>query len=157
LKYRSDIDGLRTIAVFIVILNHAGFSLFSGGFVGVDVFFVISGFLITSIIYPKIIDKSFSLGWFFSRRIKRLMPVLFCVIAVTALVFTVVMLPQDLVKFYHSIIWVIMYVANFFMWINHGGYFDGNSQEAPLLHTWSLAVEEQYYFVWPLMLIVLKI
>jgi len=154
LKYRSDIDGLRTIAVFIVILNHAGFSLFSGGFVGVDVFFVISGFLITSIIYPKIIDKSFSLGWFFSRRIKRLMPVLFCVIAVTALVFTVVMLPQDLVKFYHSIIWVIMYVANFFMWINHGGYFDGNSQEAPLLHTWSLAVEEQYYFVWPLMLIV---
>jgi len=153
LKYRSDIDGLRTIAVFIVILNHAGFSLFSGGFVGVDVFFVLSGFLITSIIYPKIIDKSFSLGWFFSRRIKRLMPVLFCVIAITALVFTVVMLPEDLVKFYHSIIWVLMYGANFFMWINHGGYFDGNSQEVPLLHTWSLAVEEQYYFVWPVMLI----
>jgi peptidoglycan/LPS O-acetylase OafA/YrhL len=153
LKYRSDIDGLRTIAVFIVILNHAGFSFFSGGFVGVDVFFVLSGFLITSIIYPKIIDKNFSLGWFFSRRIKRLMPVLFCVIAVTAMVFTVVMLPQDLIKFYRSIIWVLLYGANFFMWINHGGYFNGNSQEVPLLHTWSLAVEEQYYFVWPVMLI----
>lgn len=154
LNYRSDIDGLRTIAVFTVILNHAGFSLFSGGFVGVDVFFVISGFLITSIIYPKIVENNFSFGWFFSRRIKRLMPVLFCVIAVTAAVFSMIMLPQDLMKFYHSIIWVLMYVANFFMWINHGGYFDGNSQEVPLLHTWSLAVEEQYYFIWPVMLII---
>lgn len=153
MKYRSDIDGLRTIAVFTVILNHAGFSFFSGGFVGVDVFFVISGFLITSIIYPKIVDNTFNLGWFFSRRIKRLMPVLFVVIGVTAAVFTFVMLPQDLMKFYHSIIWVLLYAANFFMWIHHGGYFGGNSQEVPLLHMWSLAVEEQYYFVWPIMLI----
>ncbi|WP_206483089.1 acyltransferase family protein [Thalassotalea sp. G2M2-11] len=154
MNYRSDIDGLRTIAVFLVILNHAGFSLFSGGYVGVDVFFVISGFLITSIIYPKIVEKNFSIGWFLSRRIKRLMPVLFFIIFIIAIVFSLIMLPQDLVKFYQSIIWVILYAGNFFMWIHHGGYFDGNSQEAPLLHTWSLAVEEQYYFVWPIMLII---
>lgn len=153
MNYRSDIDGLRTIAVFIVILNHAGFSFFSGGFVGVDVFFVISGFLITAIIYPKIVEKTFSIGWFLSRRIKRLMPVLFFIIFITAIVFTMVMLPQDLIKFYHSIIWVLLYAGNFFMWIHHGGYFDGNSQEVPLLHMWSLAVEEQYYFIWPIMLI----
>lgn len=153
MNYRSDIDGLRTIAVFTVILNHAGFSLFSGGFVGVDVFFVISGFLITAIIYPKISEKKFSIGWFLSRRIKRLMPVLFFIVFVSIIFFTILMLPQDLMKFYRSIIWVLLYAGNFFMWIHHGGYFDGNSQEAPLLHTWSLAVEEQYYFVWPLMLI----
>jgi len=154
LNYRSDIDGLRTIAVFTVILNHAGFTFFSGGFIGVDVFFVISGFLITSIIYPKITENTFNIGWFLSRRIKRLMPVLFFIVLVTIVVFSLVMLPQDLMVFYRSVIWVLLYAGNFFMWIHHGGYFDGNSQEAPLLHTWSLAVEEQYYFVWPLMLIV---
>jgi peptidoglycan/LPS O-acetylase OafA/YrhL len=121
LKYRSDIDGLRTIAVFIVILNHAGFTFFSGGFVGVDVFFVLSGFLITSIIYPKIVEQNFSIGWFLSRRIKRLMPVLFFIITITMIAFTIVMLPQDLMKFYRSIIWVLLYAGNFFMWIHHGG------------------------------------
>jgi peptidoglycan/LPS O-acetylase OafA/YrhL len=152
-KYRSDIDGLRTIAVLLVILNHAGFTSISGGFVGVDVFFVISGFLITAIIAPKIANNTFSIGWFLSRRIKRLMPVLFFIIIASALLFTFVMLPQDLTKFYRSIIWVVLYGANFFFWREHGGYFDGNSEEVPLLHTWSLAVEEQYYLVWPIMLI----
>lgn len=155
MNYRSDIDGLRTIAVFLVILGHAGFTTVSGGFIGVDVFFVISGFLITSIIAPKIKDKTFSIGWFLSRRIKRLMPVLFFIIAASVLLFSFVMLPQDLVKFYRSIIWVILYGANFFFWREHGGYFDGNSSEVPLLHTWSLAVEEQYYLVWPIMLMVM--
>jgi peptidoglycan/LPS O-acetylase OafA/YrhL len=155
LQYRTDIDGLRTLAVGLVILNHAGFSFFPGGFVGVDVFFVISGFLITSIITPKIIDKSFSIPWFLSRRIKRLMPVLFFITIITIAVFTVFMLPQDLSKFYRSVLWVIFYGANFFFWREHGGYFDGGSQEAPLLHTWSLAVEEQYYLFWPIMLIIM--
>jgi peptidoglycan/LPS O-acetylase OafA/YrhL len=154
LKYRSDIDGLRTIAVGLVILNHVGFSFFSGGFVGVDVFFVISGFLITAIIFPMIQDKSFSIAWFLSRRIKRLMPVLLFVIFITMVVFSFILLPQDLMKFYRSIIWVILYGGNFFFWREYGGYFDGGSQEAPLLHTWSLAVEEQYYLLWPLMLLV---
>lgn len=154
LKYRSDIDGLRTIAVGLVILNHAGFSFFTGGFVGVDVFFVISGFLITAIIFPKISEQNFSVLDFLSRRIKRLMPVLLFVILITAISFTFIMLPEDLMRFYKSIIWVVLYGANFFFWIEHGGYFDGGSQEAPLLHTWSLAVEEQYYLLWPLMLII---
>jgi len=154
LEYRSDIDGLRTIAVGLVILNHVGFNLFSGGFVGVDVFFVISGFLITAIIFPKIKENTFSIAWFLSRRIKRLMPVLLFVIFITLVVFTFILLPQDLMKFYRSIIWVILYGGNIFFWREYGGYFDGGSQEAPLLHTWSLAVEEQYYLLWPLMLLV---
>lgn len=153
LQYRKDIDGFRTIAVLLVILNHAGFTFFSGGFVGVDVFFVISGFLITAIIAPKIADKTFSFAWFLSRRIKRLMPVLLFIVFVTAAVFTAFMLPQDLMRFYRSIIWVVLYGANIFFWREHGGYFDGGSQEAPLLHTWSLAVEEQYYLLWPLLLL----
>ena len=152
MNYRSDIDGLRTIAVFLVIFNHVGFSFFTGGFVGVDVFFVISGFLITSIIHPRIQQKTFSFAWFISRRVKRLMPVLFAIIFITMGIFTLVMLPQDLIKFYKSIIWVVFYAGNIFFWREHGGYFDGGSQEAPLLHTWSLAVEEQYYFIWPLLL-----
>lgn len=154
MNYRSDIDGLRTIAVALVILNHAGFSFFSGGFVGVDVFFVISGFLITAIIFPKITEKKFSVLDFLSRRIKRLMPVLLFVVLVTAICATFIMLPEDLMRFYKSIVWVVLYGANFFFWIEHGGYFDGGSQEAPLLHTWSLAVEEQYYLLWPLMLLI---
>jgi len=153
-NYRIDIDGLRTIAVMLVIFNHVGFSFFSGGYVGVDVFFVISGFLITSIILPKVEKGEFSYTWFLSRRIKRLMPVLFFVILVSTVVYSFVLLPIDLSKFYASIIWVIFYGANFFFWREHGGYFDGGSSEVPLLHTWSLAVEEQYYFLWPLMLII---
>ncbi|MBB6541928.1 acyltransferase family protein [Thalassotalea piscium] len=153
MNYRIDIDGLRTIAVALVILNHAGFSAFSGGFVGVDVFFVISGFLITAIIFPQIIAKTFSIKTFLSRRIKRLMPVLLFVVLITAIVFSFIMLPEDLMRFYRSIIWVVLYGANFFFWKAYGGYFDGGSQEAPLLHTWSLAIEEQYYLLWPLMLL----
>jgi len=152
MHYRKDIDGLRTIAVALVIFNHFGFSTFSGGYVGVDVFFVISGFLITSIIYPKIADKRFSYKDFLVKRIKRLMPVLFFVMAISSIVFTIILLPNDLIKFYKSLIWISLYVGNFFFWREHGGYFDGNSQEAPLLHTWSLAVEEQYYLIWPIML-----
>lgn len=154
MNYRRDIDGLRAIAVMLVILNHVGFSFFCGGYVGVDVFFVISGFLITAIIFPKIVNNDFTVSWFLSRRIKRLMPVLLFVVLITMIVFTFVLLPQDLVKFYRSVIWVILYGANFFFWREHGGYFDGGSQEAPLLHTWSLAVEEQYYLIWPVMLVI---
>jgi len=154
LKYRSDIDGLRTIAVVLVILNHIGLGLFSGGFVGVDVFFVISGFLITAIIYPLIAIKEFSFKWFIARRIKRLMPVLFFVLFVSLVFYSSFMLPKDLLQFYQSILWIIFYGGNFFFWREYGGYFDGGSSEVPLLHTWSLAIEEQYYFIWPIILIV---
>jgi peptidoglycan/LPS O-acetylase OafA/YrhL len=153
LKYRSDIDGLRSIAVLLVILNHAGFTFLSGGFVGVDVFFVLSGYLITSIIAAKVKTESFDFYWFFVRRIKRLLPASFVVIFVTAIAFTFIMLPQDLVRFYKSIIWVVFYLGNIFFWREHGGYFGGDAGEAPLLHTWSLAVEEQYYLVWPVIIL----
>jgi len=156
MNYRKDIDGLRTIAVTLVIFNHVGFTFFSGGFIGVDVFFVLSGFLITSIIYPKIQDNTFDFGWFLSRRIRRLMPVLFVVMGVSSLVFTAILLPSDLSLFYKSLVSISLYLGNFFFWIEHGGYFAGTSQEAPLLHTWSLAVEEQYYFIWPLALLFLS-
>ena len=155
LKYRSDIDGLRAIAVMSVLAFHSGITLFSGGYIGVDVFFVLSGFLITSIIYPKIQDKTFEFGWFLSRRIRRLMPVLFVVMGVSTVAFTFILLPTDLELFYKSIVSISLYLGNFFFWIEHGGYFAGTTQEVPLLHTWSLAVEEQYYFVWPLVLIAL--
>ena len=118
MQYRKDIDGLRTIAVALVILNHAGFTFFSGGFIGVDVFFVLSGFLITTIIYPKIQDKTFEFGWFLSRRIRRLMPVLFVVMGVSALVFTFTLLPSDLVLFYKSLISISLYLGNFFWFFN---------------------------------------
>ena len=94
------------------LFNHAGFSFFAGGFVGVDVFFVISGFLITPIIHPRIQQKTFSFSWFISRRIKRLMPALFAIIFITMGLFTLLMLPQDLVKFYKSIVWVVFYSGN---------------------------------------------
>ena len=155
MNYRHDIDGLRSLAVLLVILNHAGFSFLPGGFIGVDVFFVISGFLITGIISTSISNKSFSFSDFLARRIKRLMPMLFVVVFVSTVIFSFILLPQDLSKYYRSILWVIFYGGNFFFWREHGGYFNGDSQEAPLLHTWSLAVEEQFYLIWPLILFLL--
>ncbi|MGB2741768.1 MAG: acyltransferase family protein [Cognaticolwellia sp.] len=156
MQYRKDIDGLRAIAVALVIINHAGFSFFTGGFIGVDVFFVLSGYLITAIIYPRIQEETFEFGWFLSRRIRRLMPVLFVVMGVSTVVFTFILLPTDLVLFYKSLVSISLYLGNFFFWLEHGGYFAGTTQEVPLLHTWSLAVEEQYYFVWPIALILLS-
>ena len=155
MEYRSDIDGLRSIAVFLVILDHAGFALFSGGFVGVDVFFVISGFLITGIVHRAITAGKFSMGSFLGRRMKRLLPALLLTVGVTAVAFTFVMLPSDLVNLYGSVIWVVLYLGNFFFWRVYGGYFGANAEEAPLLHTWSLAIEEQYYLIWPITLLVI--
>lgn len=153
MNYRSDIDGLRSIAVMLVIINHAGFSFLPGGFIGVDVFFVLSGFLITTIIAEKVRSESFNFQWFFVRRIKRLLPASFAVLFATGIAFSFIMLPDDLTRFYKSIIWVCLYMGNIFFWREHGGYFGGDAAEAPLLHTWSLAVEEQYYLIWPAMLI----
>ena len=152
-SHRADIDGLRSIAVLLVVFNHAGLGLFSGGFVGVDIFFVISGFLITSIIFNGLLANTFSFADFYVRRIKRLMPALFVVLFATTIFAVIYLYPSDLEKYARSLVWVIFYVGNFYFWLKHGGYFEGNTQEAPLLHTWSLAVEEQYYLLWPLYLI----
>lgn len=152
-QYRSDIDGLRAIAVMLVVLYHFGFSGITGGFVGVDVFFVISGFLITQILSKQISEGKFSFKEFYVRRIKRLMPAMLAMVSVAFVVFSFILAPNDYQMFSKSIIWVSMYLANIFYWKEYGGYFAGDTQEAPILHTWSLAVEEQFYLIWPLFLV----
>lgn len=152
-KYRKDIDGLRSIAVMMVVLYHFGFQGISGGFVGVDVFFVISGFLISQIISKQVLDGSFSFKQFYVRRIKRLMPAMLVMVGVTFAIFSFVLLPNDYQMLSKSIIYVSAYLANIFFWKEYGGYFAGDTQEAPLLHTWSLAVEEQFYVFWPIFIL----
>lgn len=153
LKYRKDIDGLRSIAVMLVVLYHFGFTGITGGFVGVDVFFVISGFLITQIIAKQVANGTFSFKQFYTRRIKRLMPAMLAMVSITFVVFSFVLLPSDYEMLASSIIYVSGYLANIFFWQEYGGYFAGATQEAPLLHTWSLAVEEQFYVFWPVFIL----
>ena len=154
MNYRKDIDGLRAIAVSLVVLYHFGFTSISGGFVGVDVFFVLSGFLITLVIKKQIEEQKFSFKEFYIRRIKRLMPALIVMIGVTYIAFSLILTPSDYSLYAQSIIYVSLYVANVFYWLNYAGYFAGETQEAAYLHTWSLAVEEQFYFIFPLYLII---
>lgn len=151
IAYRPEIDGLRAIAVIPVILFHADFKSFSGGFVGVDVFFVISGFLITSIIVKDLSQNRFSLINFYERRARRILPALFAV-SVTCIPFAWVwMTPDDLDRFGRSLISVATFSSNIFFWKNTG-YFAPAASENPLLHTWSLAVEEQFYLFFPIIL-----
>lgn len=129
--------------------------LLPGGFVGVDIFFVISGFLITSQIYKEVNEQSFSIQQFYKRRINRIVPALAVVIAVTLCAGFVLHSPSDLVLLAKSALASIFGLSNLFFWREYGNYFASNSAEAPLLHTWSLGVEEQFYFIWPLLLILL--
>jgi peptidoglycan/LPS O-acetylase OafA/YrhL len=146
--HRREIDGLRALAVIPVMLFHAGFRLFGGGFVGVDVFFVISGFLITSLIVAEMQADEFSFLSFYERRIRRIFPALFLVIAVSALCAFLIMLPHQLKQFADSVSSVSYFGSNF-EFASKSGYFDVNVDELPLLHTWSLAVEEQFYVIFP--------
>lgn len=151
MNYRPDIDGLRAIAVSTVVLFHAGASIFSGGYIGVDVFFVISGYLITGIINNEIVSGKFSLANFFERRIRRIFPALFFMIAVTSLFASIFMMPKDLMDFSKSLVATVFSGSNMLFWWQ-SGYFDGAAEAKPLLHTWSLAVEEQFYLVFPISL-----
>ena len=151
MKYRSEIDGLRALAVLPVILFHAGFSEFSGGFIGVDVFFVISGYLITSIILNDLAAGKFSLANFYARRARRILPPLFLVMLVCIPVAMKTMLPSQYEDFSRSLIAVTVFVSNIFFW-RESDYFAADAREKPLLHTWSLGVEEQYYLLFPLFL-----
>ena len=150
MNYRREIDGLRSVAVIPVVLFHAGFQQFSGGFVGVDIFFVISGYLITSIIIAERGKGHFSLLKFYERRARRILPVLFFVLACCLPFAWAWMLPEQMASFARSIIAVCLFGSNFLFWHESGGYFAAASEEQPLLHTWSLAVEEQYYMLFPL-------
>lgn len=154
MQYRREIDGLRTIAVVPVILFHAGFSVFSGGYVGVDVFFVISGYLITTILIDEREKGTYSLLGFYERRARRILPALFLVMAV-CLPFAWLRMPPDLFEDYaRSILFAALFVSNVHFW-EFTGYFAADSEMQPLLHTWSLAVEEQYYLLFPLVLMAL--
>jgi len=152
--YRTEIDGLRAIAVLPVILFHAGFTHFGGGYVGVDVFFVISGFLITTIIINDIDNNAFSFVDFYERRIRRIIPALFFIIICCIPFAVMLLLPSSLKEFSESIASVLLFVSNIFFWAQTD-YFAESSHLKPLLHTWSLAVEEQYYLLFPPLLLLI--
>ncbi|HFI7520641.1 TPA: acyltransferase family protein [Escherichia coli] len=149
LKYRPDIDGLRALAVLLVVLYHAKLPI-PGGFIGVDVFFVISGFLITSIIDKEIRNKEFTFSSFYVRRVKRLVPAFFALVIALFLYCSYYLMPDDLISFSKSAMYALLGVSNFYFYANTN-YFDSSATE-PLLHTWSLSVEEQFYLFWPLIL-----
>lgn len=151
MKYRPEIDGLRAIAVLPVIFFHADFSFFKGGFIGVDVFFVISGYLITHIILNALQNETFSLAKFYERRARRILPALFTVMLISIPLSTVFLEPNHLKSFFKSVIGVSLFSSNFIFWLE-SSYWGIASEMKPLIHTWSLAVEEQYYFIFPLFL-----
>lgn len=151
MDYRKEIDGLRALAVLPVIFFHAGFNAFSGGFVGVDVFFVISGYLITSIILAEHQEGSYSLVNFYERRARRILPALFVVMAACLPVAWFWLLPEDMKNFSESLVATSFFSSNILFW-KTSNYFSSSAELKPLLHTWSLAVEEQYYLFFPLFL-----
>jgi peptidoglycan/LPS O-acetylase OafA/YrhL len=154
--YRADIDGLRAIAVLAIIAFHIDEELLPGGFLGVDLFFVISGFLITGIIYPQIVERRFSFVEFYWRRVKRILPALFVVVAATLLAGLLLLMPDDLKRLAQSAIYSLLSLANLYFYLKiDTGYFADDSAELPLLHLWSLGVEEQFYLLWPLLLVLL--
>ena len=147
--YRKEIDGLRAIAVMSVILFHAGFEWFKGGYIGVDVFFVISGYLITSLIVSERMENNFSLVKFYERRARRVLPALFFIMLVSIPCAWLLMLPYQLEDFAKSILAVCVFSSNILFW-RESGYFSEATELKPLLHTWSLSIEEQFYLFFPL-------
>ncbi|EXJ14351.1 acyltransferase family protein [Imhoffiella purpurea] len=150
--YRPDIDGLRALAILPVVLFHAGVPGFAGGFVGVDVFFVISGFLITRIIEDEHASGRFSIAGFYERRVRRILPALFTVLACSTLFAALLLMPTQYQAYSRSLIAATLFVSSF-LFRRENGYFDLASDEKPLLHTWSLSVEELYYLFFPMILI----
>ena len=153
--YRPDIDGLRAIAIILVIIFHAGFSFFSGGYIGVDVFFVLSGFLITSLIDYEIKEKIFSFKEFYLRRIRRIVPVLVFILLVITIPAYFFLFADNLESFGRTLIHTFLCTNNFYLYLNLSDYFAENSDLIPFLHTWSLSVEEQFYFFLPPFLLLL--
>ncbi len=153
MKYRSEIDGLRALAVIPVILFHAGIKAFSGGFVGVDIFFVISGYLITTILLNELrTTGNISIVQFYERRARRILPALFIVVVACLPFAWLWLLPQDMKNFAQSIVAISVFASNILFW-RTSGYFDAAAELKPLIHTWSLSVEEQYYVLFPPLLL----
>ena len=154
MRYRAEIDGLRALAVLPVILFHAGVDSFSGGFAGVDVFFVISGYLITGIIADDLAGGRFRLSHFYARRARRILPALFVVVIACIPAAWLLLTPVGLKDFAGSLLAVAAFSSNFLFWAE-SGYFGPQAELQPLLHTWSLAIEEQFYLLFPLLLLAL--
>jgi peptidoglycan/LPS O-acetylase OafA/YrhL len=151
--YRREVDGLRAIAVLSVIFSHAGFNFFSGGFVGVDIFFVISGYLITVLVITDLENKRFDIGDFYERRARRILPALFVMLLACVPFAWILLLPGDFQQFFESFLSVIFFGSNFFFWLQGSNYFALSAETQPLLHTWSLAIEEQFYLLFPVFLL----
>jgi peptidoglycan/LPS O-acetylase OafA/YrhL len=149
--YRAEVDGLRAISVALVVLFHLAGASVPGGFVGVDVFFVISGYLISRILLAAMAAGTFSLRWFYERRMRRIIPALFAILAFCLVAGYVLLTPGDYRQFARSALYALAGVSNVYF-LDNTGYFDGGAEFMPLLHTWSLGVEEQFYLFWPLFL-----
>ena len=152
MKHRREIDGLRALAILPVLIYHAGFSWMPGGFFGVDIFFVISGFLITGIILNELNTTGrFSIVGFYERRARRIMPALFLVMIVTTIVACFILFPEQWATYLGSLVSMTYFGSNYYF-LGKSGYFDPNIDLNPMLHTWSLAIEEQFYVIFPLLL-----
>lgn len=153
-SYRPDIDGLRAVAVLSVILFHIDKTLLPGGFVGVDIFFVISGYLISLHIFRDLSRQRFSIIEFYRRRIKRIMPAMLAVVLVVVALSQVILRPADAEGVAESGLWSLLSMANVYFWLSEDtSYFAAASSQKPLLHLWSLGIEEQFYLFWPLILL----
>src|ERR1700761_3785895 len=154
LRYRPDVDGLRAVAIVPVVLYHYGFWPFTGGFVGVDVFFVISGFLITGLIHREMMEGRFSIRHFYERRIRRIFPALFVMLALATVAAAIILFPSDFERYADSLFATAFFAPNFEFW-RETGYFDVAAEWKPLLHLWSIAVEEQFYLIFPALLLLI--
>ena len=157
LKYRPDLDGLRTIAVYLVLLFHAGLGWAGGGFIGVDLFFVLSGFLVTSVILSEIESTGrLRISNFYSRRVRRLLPAALVVIVATCVAFTILWSVARRLAIVSDAQSALLYVANWHFLGQAGNYFATDIDKSPFLHFWSLSIEEQFYFVFPVVLVLLS-
>ena len=152
-NYRPEIDSLRAFSVLIVIFFHLEFKFFEGGFIGVDIFFVISGYLISKLILNEYNEKKFNLLNFYERRFRRIIPNLYFVITVSLILSIFILTPDKLISFSKSVIGNLLFFSNIIFW-KEGGYFDLINSSKPLFHTWSLGVEEQFYFLFPIFTII---
>ncbi|MGC6388422.1 acyltransferase family protein [Ewingella sp. S1.OA.A_B6] len=152
IKYRSDIDGLRAVAIIPVVFFHVGYEFFKGGYVGVDVFFVISGYLITTILLNSMNNGTYSLLEFYERRIRRIIPTLICVMVFILVASPFFLTPDNYYFLPKEIIGTLLFSSNIVSWLK-SDYFSNNSEQRPLLHTWSLGIEEQFYIIFPVLII----
>ena len=151
-EYRTEIDGLRALAVLPVISFHAGFDIFSGGFVGVDIFFVISGYLITTIIIKDLDNNTFSFKKFYERRARRIFPALIFVILISSIISFIFLTRSELASYFKSVVATLLFFSNLYFY-KTTPYFRSESDLEPLLHTWSLSIEEQFYIIFPITLL----